>query len=85
MRTNPGGRKRLKLLVLLAAYADAEEPSPPARALAERLGIQISDLDRLLKRLQRDGYLTVAWRKGPNERNVYTLRLGDDERGVGTP
>jgi DNA-binding MarR family transcriptional regulator len=85
MRVDCGGKKRLKLLVLLAAYADAGEPSPPARVLAERLGIQVPDLDRLLKALQRDGHLKVAWRAGERgksgaRKNVYTLHLDEAER-----
>jgi hypothetical protein len=80
MRIGAGGKKRLKLLVLLAAYADAGEPSPPARVLAERLEINIDALDGLLRQLERDGYLTVAWRKGADRRNVYTLHL--DEKVV---
>jgi DNA-binding MarR family transcriptional regulator len=75
MRTDVGGKKRLKLLVLIAAYADAGEPSPAAQTLAERVGVDIPTFDALLKRLQRDGHLKVARQKGRQRRNVYELHL----------
>jgi len=61
------------LYVLLAAYADAGEASPSAATLCKRLGIDIKTLDALLRRLERDGHLRVAWRQGPSQRNVYSL------------
>jgi hypothetical protein len=85
MRVDPGGNKRRKLLVLIAAYADAGEPSPPVKALARRLGIRkVQDVDHLLRRLARDGHVEVAWRAsepGPGgaRRNVYRLRLEEPE------
>jgi DNA-binding PadR family transcriptional regulator len=75
MRLDVGGKKRLKLIVLLGAYLDANEPSPSAQTLSERLGIDIRTLDALLKLLQRDGFLEIAWQKGRNRRNVYTVHL----------
>jgi hypothetical protein len=78
MRLDTGGGKRLRLLVLLAAFADAGEPSPSAKTLRERLGVDIKTLDALLKRLECDRFLEVAWRSGPNGRNVY--RIGERRR-----
>jgi DNA-binding MarR family transcriptional regulator len=80
MRTDVGGAKRLRLYVLIAAYSDAQEASPSAKTLCERLGVDIATLDALLKRLERDGYLKIARRSGPNRRNVYTVLL-DREGG----
>jgi hypothetical protein len=85
MRVDCGGNTRLKLLVLIAAYADAGEPSPPVSVLARRLGIKrVQDLDPLLKRLALDGHIEIAWRAsepGPSgaRRNVYRLRLAEPE------
>jgi len=75
MRTDCGGKKRLKLLVLIAAYADAGEASPRAMTLCERLGIDMGTFDQLLARLQKDGFLKVHRRTGPNRRNRYELFL----------
>jgi DNA-binding Lrp family transcriptional regulator len=83
-----GGTKRRKLLVLIAAYADAGEPSPPMRQLSDRLGLPAKVIDRLLDRLEQDGWLTVEWAgnsnapagarwDGGHRRNRYVLRNGD--------
>jgi hypothetical protein len=71
------GAKRRKLLCLLAAYADAGEPSPPMRELVRRLGLpKRTNIDGLLKLLERDGFLRVRWgSQERDERNVYDLRL----------
>jgi hypothetical protein len=79
-----GGQKRRRLLCLVAAYADAGEPSPPAYELARRAGIPLNPspqvFDGLLKALVRDGLLEVRWKAGKpgptgGRRNVYTLKL----------
>jgi hypothetical protein len=75
MRTDVGGNKRLKLLTLIAAYADANEPSPAALTLCRTLKIDIVTLDRLLKRLEQDGHIEVAWQSGRDQRNVYTVHV----------
>jgi DNA-binding MarR family transcriptional regulator len=74
-----GGAQRRKLLLLLAAYADAGEPSPPVRQLAKRLRMPIGGVDALLKLLERDGHLVVHWRAGDGRRNLYELRLGEGQ------
>jgi hypothetical protein len=71
-----GGVKRLKVLALLGAYADAGEPSPPARELLRRLGwpptqSNMRRFDVLLARLQLDGWLAVERR--PGQRNAYRV------------
>jgi hypothetical protein len=72
---NVNGAAR-RLLILLAAYGDAGEHSPPARELARRLGIEISMLDPMLKALIAEGVLRVRWRAEPGtQRNVYELKL----------
>ena len=68
------GHKRRKLLCLLAAYADAGEPNPPVRILAQRLHLPVRKVDALLRRLEADGYLRVARER--DQRNRYELLLG---------
>jgi DNA-binding PadR family transcriptional regulator len=79
------GRKRRKLLVLLAAYADADV-QPSARMLRERMGdVSAGQVDALLKALERDGLIRVGWRAGPGEdpfhrRNTYELLMAGSQR-----
>jgi hypothetical protein len=75
MRVDAGGGKRRKLLTLVAAYADAGEASPSLRTLASGLKVNWQSAEALLKLLERDGFLEVAWRQGRDQRNVYTVRL----------
>jgi len=67
------GRKRRKVVCLLAAYADAGEPNPPVRLLAERLNLRVQAVDALLRRLEQDGHLRVE--RAANQRNRYELVL----------
>lgn len=69
------GTKRRKVLVLIAAYADAGEKSPSIRELAERARLDRLIVANVVDRLARDGLLEVDWRAGPDRRNVYRLRL----------
>jgi hypothetical protein len=71
------GGKRRKRLCLLAAYADAGEPSPRVRDLARITGFEVPQIDQLLRTLQRDGHLNVRWRASSHQqrRNVYELHL----------
>ncbi|MHB1537132.1 MAG: hypothetical protein ACYCUM_13950 [Solirubrobacteraceae bacterium] len=65
-----------KLLILLAAYADAGEASPPVRELERRLRCPPERIDGLLKALIAERLLHVHWRGDPDtQRNLYTLRL----------
>jgi DNA-binding transcriptional regulator YhcF (GntR family) len=73
MRTDVGGRKRLKLFVLVCAYLDAGEPSPAVRTLASTLKVNWQAVDALLKQLERDGFLEIAWQQGRDRRNVYRI------------
>jgi hypothetical protein len=84
------GRKRRRLLLLLAAFADAGEHSPRAVDLCTRAGIRSPvALDHLLDQLVEAGLLEVEWaRSGPpgrraalhdGRRNVYTLRLDRED------
>jgi DNA-binding MarR family transcriptional regulator len=79
MRVDAGGTKRLKLLVLIAAYADAGEPSPAAGTLAARMQLPVPAVDQLLAALERQGLVEVV--RGDvtkHERNTYRLRLTGD-------
>jgi len=66
--------KRRKLLVLIAAYADAGEQSPAVRTFALKLRISINSVDQLLGALERDGFVEIERRK--HERNRYQLKVG---------
>jgi hypothetical protein len=86
LRTDAGGRKRQKLLVLLAAYADAGE-TPTVRVLIERMGGDLPDrwhghrvrrVDALLRSLEDQGLIRVDWRPaGTTQRNRYELLFAD--------
>jgi hypothetical protein len=69
-----GGRKRRKLLVLLAAYADAGVEDPPLQALMRRAGIPTAHkADALLRTLETQGLIRVDWAAGRPRRNHYEL------------
>jgi len=83
------GRKRRRLLALLAAYADASlEPS--VNQLATTLKLDPRKIDALLDALERDGWIRVEWagtgrpgrRSAPGRRNRY--ELGDWAREPAT-
>lgn len=67
------GEKRRKLLVLIAAYADAGEESPAVATLAARTGLKVKKLDLLLCSLTRDGHLHVT--RTRNKRNRYQVTV----------
>ena len=70
------GSKRRRLLVLIAAFADAGEASPAAGTLAVRLGVKVRVIDALLAALEREGLLAVE--RGDvtrSERNRYRVTL----------
>lgn len=76
-----------RLLVLLAAYADAGERSPSARDLSTRMGCSVKRIDTLCRVLHGEGVLSVRRRAEPRtQRNVYKLSLdrsGDSRRRRG--
>lgn len=73
-KTRELGPRRSKLLALLAAYADAGEPSPAARTLARGLRCSIRKLDHLLDALEREGVIEVErGDKAKFKRNRYRL------------
>jgi SOS-response transcriptional repressor LexA len=75
-----GGRKRRKLLVLLAAYADAGVEDPPLQALMGRAGIRSSrQADALLRALEEQGLIRVDWARGRPRRNHYELLITHEE------
>jgi hypothetical protein len=75
-KTPVGGSKRRKLLVLLAAYADAGESSPGAATLATRLKVPMRVFDGLLAALERDG-----WSKSSAGReSAIATRCGHERR-----
>jgi DNA-binding MarR family transcriptional regulator len=65
-----------KLIVLLAAFADAGERSPYARDLATRLDISVEELDRRLGGLAAEGLVWTVRRQ--ERRNVYILLFNGD-------
>jgi hypothetical protein len=70
-----------RLLVLLAAYADAGERSPSARELAERMHCSVKRVDTLCRLLYREGVLLVRRRAEPGtQRNVYKLSLDSSRK-----
>lgn len=77
-------RDNRKLLCLIAAYADAGQPSPTVRNLARRVGFtgkhRAMKIDKRLRELERDGVLVVTWAdkeaRQRGERNEYELRIG---------
>jgi hypothetical protein len=50
-----------KAICLIAAYADAGQVDPSVRALAERLGMRVAKVDRLLEALEAAGLLAIRW------------------------
>ncbi len=65
-----------RLLILLAAYADAGERSPSARDLSGRMRCSVKRIDTLCRVLYGEGVLSVRWRAEPGtQRNVYKLSL----------
>jgi hypothetical protein len=76
-RQDVGGQKRRRLLCLIAAFADAGEPSPPVNVLARQANLGgWRVVDGLLAALERDGFIQVRWAGGYGKgRNAYTLRL----------
>lgn len=70
----PDSIRRRKLLVLLAAYADAGVADPPFSLLMPRLKVGPFKLDHLLKRLELDGLLAIDWGdKDAQQANRYQL------------
>ena len=88
LRVDAGGRKRQKLLVLLAAYADVGVTDPPLKALMRRMGMpvdwkSIRQTDVLLRCLEAQGLVRVDWARGRPQRNRYELLFthNGDEAG----
>jgi DNA-binding transcriptional ArsR family regulator len=72
-----------RVLILLAAYADAGEISPSIRELTERLKLTIPQLDAELRKLAAGGLIWVEWHADPRDnRNRYRLLFAGD---VATP
>ncbi|HWK30116.1 MAG TPA: MarR family transcriptional regulator [Solirubrobacter sp.] len=72
-----GDARRLKVLALIAAHADAGCPNPTIGELAMRLGERRVTVVRLIDRLEADGLLAVH-RSGASRRSRvtrYELRL----------
>jgi len=70
-----------RLLLLLAAYADAGEGSPSARELSERMHCSVKRIDTLCRVLYGEGVLLVRRRaERGTQRNVYKLRLSRTPR-----
>jgi hypothetical protein len=82
VQTKVKGKKTHKLLVLIAAYQDAD-PSydPSVNELMARLGdgFQISWFDDLVVSLEEQGFLEVDRCPEQSRRSIYTLRLPGNE------
>lgn len=84
LQVDAGGRKRRKLLVLLAAYADAGISDPPMRELMGRTGIDdVRQVDQLLRMLAKQGLIHVDWAHGRPQRNTYELLFAGELNGAG--
>jgi hypothetical protein len=68
MRTDVGGRKRLKVLVIIAAFADAGRTDPTIRELAERTKLPRNTVVQLIEKLEEDGHLAIAPKDGAGNR-----------------
>lgn len=76
------GQKRRKVLASIAAFHD-EGHQPALREIIKRAGLTrgIKEADRLLKRLEADGYLRIEWAprsgkgSGQGQRNRYEVVL----------
>jgi hypothetical protein len=85
MKIDAGGRVESKLLILLAAYADAGEASPTVVELAKRMRLRVKSIDRVLDLLVAARLIEVEWAGGkappgkragkPGHRNVYRVLL----------
>ena len=58
----PEGRKRRRVLALVAAYLDASHDRVTVVELSERLKLPPRQVAGILRRLEADGYLVVHWR-----------------------
>jgi DNA-binding transcriptional ArsR family regulator len=68
-----------RVLILLAAYADAGEISPSVRELTSRLKLTIEQLDIELRKLAAGGLIWVEWHADPQDnRNRYRLLFAGD-------
>jgi DNA-binding IscR family transcriptional regulator len=68
------GSKCHRLLVLIAAYADAGEESPAVATLAAKIRVPANVIDLLLARLERDELVHVErGDRERRERNRYRL------------
>jgi hypothetical protein len=68
-----------RVLILIAAYADAGEISPSVRELTTRLKLTIEQLDTELRKLAAGGLIWVEWRADPRgNRNRYRLLFAGD-------
>lgn len=71
-----------KLLALIAAYADAGEPSPRAKVLQRRAGFDyMAQVDGNLRRLEEAGLLEIQWGdQKKKQRNRYRVILPETTR-----
>jgi hypothetical protein len=93
LRVETRGQKRRKLLVLIAAYADAGNSSPGFALLGPRLQFlewapagprrrrAVKRLDELVAALQRDGLLEIVAPADPRQQRATTYRLLFDVTG----
>ncbi|HET7052461.1 MAG TPA: hypothetical protein VFI09_00920 [Solirubrobacterales bacterium] len=65
------GTKRRKVLVLIAAYADAGRDDPAISELSQRSGLTYRQVVFVVDRLEADGWLEV--RRSHQRRNRYRL------------
>ena len=66
---------RRKLLIVLAAYADGDNHSPPIDNVAARMATTRPNVVWLLHALEQTGWVEIKWAKKPHLSNVYTLKI----------
>ena len=87
LRLPAGGAKRRKVLVMVAAYADAGERSPSITQLARGTKLSRWVVLNVIDRLQADGLLIVERRHEAKcqPRNVYAIPALEGEAHVCPP
>lgn len=70
---------RRRLVILLAAYADGGNTSPPMRSLAARTHTTVPNVMYLLRWLEQYRWVEIEWATEPHMSNTYKLNLRDSD------